>query len=170
MGGKRAGVSPQTAACSTLIRALLALEKEGTLHILGLYSHAGQSYSSSARSDALDFLRQEFEALLVTAIELRNFSPTHHPILCKLYSIILFCALNFLVLAGMYKALEQLPLRGSQTHLDLNIANAPPSRRCNTNHDLHPQPLNRQQRHSPSRSHSHLCPPRDHKYHPLKRL
>ncbi|KAI9047778.1 hypothetical protein LZ554_008488 [Drepanopeziza brunnea f. sp. 'monogermtubi'] len=81
MGGKRAGVPPQTAACSILISSLLQLEKRGTLGILGLYSHAGQSYSSSTRVDALDFLRQEFEALLVTAIELRNLSPTHHPIL-----------------------------------------------------------------------------------------
>ncbi|KAK6583474.1 hypothetical protein PZA11_004550 [Diplocarpon coronariae] len=81
MGGKRAGVPPQTAECNTLLRALLAREKHGSLHILGLYSHAGQSYSSSARSDALDFLRQEFEALLVTADELRALSPTHHPVL-----------------------------------------------------------------------------------------
>ncbi|PBP24284.1 hypothetical protein BUE80_DR004845 [Diplocarpon rosae] len=81
MGGKRAGVPPQTAECSTLISALLEREEQGTLHFHGLYSHAGQSYSSSARSDALDFLRQEFEALLVTADELRTLSPTHHPVL-----------------------------------------------------------------------------------------
>lgn len=77
MGGRRAGVAPQTTACSTLITSLLDLEKAGTLNLLGLYSHAGQSYSSSGESDALDFLRQEFEALLVTAIELRAVSPSH---------------------------------------------------------------------------------------------
>lgn len=77
MGGHRAGVAPQTSACTTLITSLLDLEKTGTLNLLGLYSHAGQSYSSSGESDALDFLRQEFEALLVTAIELRTISPSH---------------------------------------------------------------------------------------------
>ncbi|KAK0115638.1 hypothetical protein ONS96_014085 [Cadophora gregata f. sp. sojae] len=77
MGGHRAGVAPQTTACTTLIASLLELEKAGTLNLLGLYSHAGQSYSSSGESDALDFLRQEFEALLVTAIELRTVSPSH---------------------------------------------------------------------------------------------
>ncbi|KAL5314521.1 hypothetical protein ACEPPN_017161 [Leptodophora sp. 'Broadleaf-Isolate-01'] len=77
MGGHRAGVAPQTTACSILISSLLDLEEAGTLHLLGLYSHAGQSYSSSAASDALDFLRQEFEALLVTAIELKAASPSH---------------------------------------------------------------------------------------------
>ncbi|CZT52373.1 related to alanine racemase [Rhynchosporium secalis] len=77
IGCHRAGVTPQTSACSTLISSLLELEKAGKLHLLGLYAHAGQSYSSSAASDALDYLRQEFEALLVTAIELRNISPSH---------------------------------------------------------------------------------------------
>ncbi|KAL2063758.1 hypothetical protein VTL71DRAFT_5563 [Oculimacula yallundae] len=77
MGGHRAGVAPQTSTCSALISSLLELEKAGKLQFLGLYSHAGQSYSSSAASDALDFLRQEFEALLVTAIELRTASPSH---------------------------------------------------------------------------------------------
>ncbi|KAH7336596.1 putative serine dehydratase domain-containing protein [Rhexocercosporidium sp. MPI-PUGE-AT-0058] len=77
MGGHRAGVAPQTTACSTLISSLLDLEEAGKLHLLGLYSHAGQSYSSCAASDALDFLRQEFEALLVTAIELKAASPSH---------------------------------------------------------------------------------------------
>lgn len=83
MGGHRAGVAPQTSACTTLINSLLELEKAGTLNLLGLYSHAGQSYSSSGESDALDFLRQEFEALLVTAIELRTISPSHPLVLCK---------------------------------------------------------------------------------------
>lgn len=83
MGGHRAGVAPQTSACTTLITSLLDLEKTGTLNLLGLYSHAGQSYSSSGESDALDFLRQEFEALLVTAIELRTISPSHPLVLCE---------------------------------------------------------------------------------------
>lgn len=88
MGGHRAGVAPQTTACSILISSLLDLEEAGTLHLLGLYSHAGQSYSSSAASDALDFLRQEFEALLVTAIELKAASPSHPLVLCKSSSIL----------------------------------------------------------------------------------
>ncbi|KAL3425338.1 hypothetical protein PVAG01_02129 [Phlyctema vagabunda] len=67
MGGRRAGVAPQSAVAADLISKLLALDTEGSCVLHGLYSHAGQSYSSSDRSQALDFLRQEFEALLVTA-------------------------------------------------------------------------------------------------------
>ncbi|RDW75962.1 hypothetical protein BP5796_06783 [Coleophoma crateriformis] len=67
MGGHRAGVAPNSAAASELISEILYLESQSTCVFHGLYSHAGQSYSSSNRSDALDFLRQEFEALLVTA-------------------------------------------------------------------------------------------------------
>jgi D-serine deaminase-like pyridoxal phosphate-dependent protein len=75
MGAHRAGVMPQTEACSQLISSVLELDSQGTAHLLGLYSHAGQSYSSSHRSDALDYLRQEFEALLVTAEAIHSASP-----------------------------------------------------------------------------------------------
>ncbi len=75
MGGHRAGVTPQTTTCSNLIASLINLESRGIAKLLGLYSHAGQSYSSSNRTDALDFLRQEFEALLVTAVEVHDSAP-----------------------------------------------------------------------------------------------
>lgn len=69
MGGHRAGVLPLSASCIDLITSILALSasSDPICHFLGLYSHAGQSYSSSSSASALDFLRQEFEALLVTA-------------------------------------------------------------------------------------------------------
>ncbi len=76
MGGHRAGVEPQTSACSKLITAILALESAGSAHLLGLYSHAGQSYNSSSRAAALDYLRQEFEALLVTATDVHSILPS----------------------------------------------------------------------------------------------
>ncbi|KAF4625620.1 hypothetical protein G7Y89_g12545 [Cudoniella acicularis] len=76
MGGHRAGIAPQTAACSTLISSLLALESQGHLHLLGLYSHAGHSYSSSNRASALDYLRQEFESLFVTSSAVHSISPS----------------------------------------------------------------------------------------------
>lgn len=81
MGGHRAGVAPQTSACSTLISRILSLESTGQAQLLGLYSHAGQSYSSSNRADALDFLRQEFEALLVTAEAVQSASPNKNLVL-----------------------------------------------------------------------------------------
>ncbi|KAG0652181.1 D-serine deHydratase [Hyphodiscus hymeniophilus] len=74
MGGHRAGVEPGSAVCNSLISSLLSLHSAGEIHLLGLYSHAGQSYSSTSRASALDFLRQEFEALLLVSISI-----TSHP-------------------------------------------------------------------------------------------
>jgi D-serine deaminase-like pyridoxal phosphate-dependent protein len=81
MGGHRAGVAPQTQACSDLLTSLLALESSGIAHFLGLYSHAGHSYSGSTRASALDYLRQEFEALLVIATAIHSLSPSKFLIL-----------------------------------------------------------------------------------------
>jgi D-serine deaminase-like pyridoxal phosphate-dependent protein len=66
MGGHRAGVEPGSPTCNALITNLLSLHSQNVIHLLGLYSHAGQSYTSTSRVAALDYLRQEFEALLVT--------------------------------------------------------------------------------------------------------
>ncbi|EHL02316.1 putative D-serine dehydratase [Glarea lozoyensis 74030] len=66
MGGRRAGVVPETEACSQLITSILSLEKAGQAIFLGLYSHAGHSYSSNSQDSALDYLRLEFESLLTT--------------------------------------------------------------------------------------------------------
>lgn len=75
MGYHRAGVLPQTEACSQLITAILNLEKEGVANLLGLYAHAGQSYGGGNRATALDFLRQEFESILVTAEAVHSIVP-----------------------------------------------------------------------------------------------
>ncbi|TAQ88109.1 hypothetical protein B7494_g3567 [Chlorociboria aeruginascens] len=76
MGGHRAGVTPQTEAASKLITSVLELDTKGIAILYGLYSHAGQSYSSSNRATALDFLRQEFESLLVVADTMLSISPS----------------------------------------------------------------------------------------------
>jgi D-serine ammonia-lyase len=76
MGGHRAGVMPQSEACSQLISSVLELDSLGVAYLAGLYSHAGHSYYGSSPTVALDFLRQEFEALLVTAEAVHSASPT----------------------------------------------------------------------------------------------
>ena len=69
MGGHRAGVEPHSASCKDLIAAILALSTSSTptSHFLGLYSHAGQSYASGSSAAAMDYLRQELDALALTA-------------------------------------------------------------------------------------------------------
>jgi len=67
MGYGRAGVPPQTEAAQTLITATLDLSKSGACHFLGLYCHAGQSYSGSSRVTALNYLNTEFQTLLTTS-------------------------------------------------------------------------------------------------------
>ena len=76
MGTHRAGVAPQSQAFSQLISSILDLDTLRIAHLVGLYSHAGQSYTSTSRATALDFLRQEFEALLVTASTVHSASPS----------------------------------------------------------------------------------------------
>ncbi|CAG8956891.1 hypothetical protein HYFRA_00012346 [Hymenoscyphus fraxineus] len=76
MGYNRAGVVPQTEACSQLITSMLNLEAEGMANLLGLYAHAGQSYSGNDRATALDYLRQEFESILVTAESVHSTLPS----------------------------------------------------------------------------------------------
>ncbi|PQE20363.1 D-serine dehydratase protein [Rutstroemia sp. NJR-2017a BBW] len=66
MGGHRAGVIPDTTACTDLISSVLSLAKRNECVFHGLYSHAGHSYSSNSQTVALDYLRQELESLLVT--------------------------------------------------------------------------------------------------------
>ncbi|TVY32368.1 D-serine dehydratase, partial [Lachnellula subtilissima] len=80
MGGHRAGVTPNTESCSQLISSVLALEATGTASLLGLYAHAGQSYAGDSQSAALDLLRQEFEALLLTSTSIHSPTSTHHPL------------------------------------------------------------------------------------------
>lgn len=72
MGTHRAGVLPQSSDCSSLINSLLALQQSGTAKFLGVYAHAGHSYSGSSSAIAIDYLRQELEALLVTAAEIQS--------------------------------------------------------------------------------------------------
>lgn len=75
MGYQRAGVSPDSEAALRVIVSILEVESQGHAVLTGLYAHAGHSYSGSSRDTALDYLRQEFEALLVTAEVVRILAP-----------------------------------------------------------------------------------------------
>jgi D-serine deaminase-like pyridoxal phosphate-dependent protein len=73
-GYGRAGVLPNSPTCSTLLSSLLALSTSTPqiCNFLGLYSHAGHSYSGGSRVEALNLLRQEFEALRVVAESVKS--------------------------------------------------------------------------------------------------
>lgn len=75
MGYHRAGVLPTSEEALEVITSVLEVESQGHVILTGLYSHAGHSYSGASRATALDYLRQEFEALLVTAEFVRSSSP-----------------------------------------------------------------------------------------------
>ncbi|KAI0881459.1 putative serine dehydratase domain-containing protein [Annulohypoxylon maeteangense] len=72
VGGHRAGVIPDTPACSALISALLASETAGTSILLGVYSHAGHSYASRKDWEAMNYLSQEFEGLRRVAEQVKE--------------------------------------------------------------------------------------------------
>ncbi|ESZ94975.1 hypothetical protein SBOR_4658 [Sclerotinia borealis F-4128] len=80
MGDRRAGVIPGTEICSQLVSSVVSLANRGVCILHGLYSHAGHSYSSNSQTAALDYLRQEFEALLVTSEEVRSAAATKMPL------------------------------------------------------------------------------------------
>ncbi|KAF7888342.1 uncharacterized protein EAF02_002883 [Botrytis sinoallii] len=80
MGGHRAGSSPVTETCSQLISSVITLAKRNVCILHGLYSHAGHSYSSTLKTAALDYLRQEFEALLVTSEEVHSVAAAKMPL------------------------------------------------------------------------------------------
>ncbi|KAL2199380.1 putative serine dehydratase domain-containing protein [Corynascus similis CBS 632.67] len=75
----RAGVPPNTPACSALIAAALDAEEKGLCTLHGLYSHAGHSYGvrgrpggpggAAADNDAWAYLAAEFRGLAVVATE-----------------------------------------------------------------------------------------------------
>jgi D-serine ammonia-lyase len=75
MGYGRAGVHPQSQVASQLISDVLQAEEVGAAIFYGLYTHAGQSYFGDDRASAVDFLRQELEALLVTAEKVKSAIP-----------------------------------------------------------------------------------------------
>ncbi|TGO71111.1 hypothetical protein BELL_0618g00030 [Botrytis elliptica] len=80
MGGHRAGVIPGTETCSLLISSVITLAKRNVCILHGLYSHAGHSYSSNSQTAALDYLRHEFEALLITSEEVHSVAVTKMPL------------------------------------------------------------------------------------------
>ncbi|KAG4034902.1 hypothetical protein MFRU_002g02510 [Monilinia fructicola] len=80
MGGHRAGVIPGTDTCSQLISSVISLASRSVCIFHGLYSHAGHSYSSNSQTAALDYLRQEFEALLVTSEEVHSAAASKLPL------------------------------------------------------------------------------------------
>lgn len=80
MGDHRAGVIPGTEICSQLISSVISLANRDICILHGLYSHAGHSYSSNSQTAALDYLRQEFEALLITSEEVHSAAATKLPL------------------------------------------------------------------------------------------
>ncbi|KAH8813040.1 putative serine dehydratase domain-containing protein [Xylogone sp. PMI_703] len=76
MGSHRAGVPPFSPILSEIISSALKLESKGSVILYGLYSHAGHSYYQHSKAAAVDLLRQEFEALLVTAETVHEASPS----------------------------------------------------------------------------------------------
>ena len=81
MGGHRAGVEPLSASCKDLIVDILALSVSPipVCHFLGVYSHAGQSYASNSTATAMNYLRQELDALAVTAEAIQSTAPSLLP-------------------------------------------------------------------------------------------
>lgn len=77
MGGHRAGAIPDSDSCLLLIKGIIAMENLGLAHFLGLYSHAGQSYASSSRAEALRYLNEELDALSNVAKDVRFNAPGH---------------------------------------------------------------------------------------------
>lgn len=99
MGGARSGVVQGTRTCRDLIDGLKDSANLECFNFVGLYSHAGHSYSSNDRCEAVSYLNQEFTALLAmtkifpitdfssftlavgatpTATSLRNLTSSHH--------------------------------------------------------------------------------------------
>ncbi|RFU33805.1 hypothetical protein B7463_g2555, partial [Scytalidium lignicola] len=76
MGGHRAGAQPFSDILSELVPGALELSSRGSAVLYGLYSHAGHSYYQGSKAAAVDLLRQEFEALLVTAETVLEASPS----------------------------------------------------------------------------------------------
>lgn len=74
MGGHRAGVLPSSETSTKLFTSVVAAHSKGYCTLHGLYSHAGHSYGSSSQAIAMDFLRQEFHALLVASSEITSIS------------------------------------------------------------------------------------------------
>ncbi|KAK2759446.1 hypothetical protein FQN54_002924 [Arachnomyces sp. PD_36] len=63
MGGRRAGVTPDSQALKSLAEKIHEYQQSGFVELLGLYAHAGHSYYRKGPAAALDMLRQELEAL-----------------------------------------------------------------------------------------------------------
>lgn len=64
MGGRRAGVTPDSETLKSLAEKILHYQELGVVELLGLYSHAGHSYAGKGAPAALDMLRQELDALV----------------------------------------------------------------------------------------------------------
>lgn len=71
MGHGRAGVRPDTPECKKLVDQLLLSETVGAAVLLGLYAHAGHSYSTRRDWQAMDILAAEFAALRQVASTVR---------------------------------------------------------------------------------------------------
>ncbi|KAI1338833.1 putative serine dehydratase domain-containing protein [Xylariaceae sp. FL0016] len=77
VGTNRAGVPADSPACAELINQLLLSETVGSSIFLGLYCHAGHSYSSRKDWEAMGVLGDEFAALQGVAAAVRKERPGH---------------------------------------------------------------------------------------------
>lgn len=64
MGGARSGVILGTQTCTDLLEGLKGFRTLEACNFVGLYSHAGHSYSGNDRVEALTYLNKELIALL----------------------------------------------------------------------------------------------------------
>ncbi|KAI1761774.1 putative serine dehydratase domain-containing protein [Hypoxylon sp. FL1150] len=81
VGSNRAGVIPDTPACSALVDALLASEAQSQSALLGLYCHAGHSYATRRDWEAMGILSAEFASLKqVAALVKQKRTPASKPL------------------------------------------------------------------------------------------
>jgi D-serine deaminase-like pyridoxal phosphate-dependent protein len=74
-GYHRSGISTTSALWRSLLDRIKMGETEGTVCIIGLYSHFGHSYDGNTPSDALTGLKTEFESLAHAAKEMDSSLP-----------------------------------------------------------------------------------------------
>lgn len=81
VNSNRAGAIPGSPSYQSLLKDILASEKEGKCVLHGLYAHAGQSYYTRKDWAALMYLTEEFRTLRDVAQDIRALSPSHKLVL-----------------------------------------------------------------------------------------
>ncbi len=77
----RAGVVPDSAACDSLVKGLLDLERSGACVFHGAYAHAGHTDRIHEEWEAMSYLAVEFIALQKVAVLVRAKAPDHQFVL-----------------------------------------------------------------------------------------